>query len=294
MINDEQVNKIVSSLESITVAHMLLPIDINRLILNDYPNAERDLCIYLVQGYYKKFEENAGRPLRSSEKERALIYAKYDATRRLTTELKGLIDRSTLYILVDAQTTGWHQAMEYDNIVELLSSILEGKEGLEEAYDWKFIVEKLIPAACAAQIPVNVVVNASLNVKKLRGMVPAARELLSKQELEQITPEEAKETLHDWLTKTASPTVSYAEFHEELNGWRNKSARQKEIIQGYKFIMPDGKSMMVIPLDSDRDMTMIEQALKNRVEFHLTGFDWIQNQVLPQTKEQRLQHLINV
>lgn len=294
MINDEQVNKIVSSLESITVAHMLLPIDINRLILNDYPNAERDLCIYLVQGYYKKFEENAGRPLRSSEKERALIYAKYDATRRLTTELKGLIDRSTLYILVDAQTTGWHQAMEYDNIVELLSSILEGKEGLEEAYDWKFIVEKLIPAACAAQIPVNVVVNASLNVKKLRGMVPAARELLSKQELEQITPEEAKETLHDWLTKTASPTVSYAEFHEELNGWRNKTARQKQVIQGYKFIMPDGKSMMVIPLDSDRDMTMIEQALKNRVEFHLTGFDWIQNQVLPQTKEQRLQHLINV
>ena len=294
MINDEQVNKIVSSLESITVAHMLLPIDINRLILNDYPNAERDLCIYLVQGYYKKFEENAGRPLRSSEKERALIYAKYDATRRLTTELKGLIDRSTLYILVDAQTTGWHQAMEYDNIVELLSSILEGKEGLEEAYDWKFIVEKLIPAACAAQIPVNVVVNASLNVKKLRGMVPAARELLSKQELEQITPEEAKETLHDWLTKTASPTVSYAEFHEELNGWRNKTAKQKQVIQGYKFIMPDGKSMMVIPLDSDRDMTMIEQALKNRVEFHLTGFDWIQNQVLPQTKEQRLQHLINV
>lgn len=293
MINDEQVNKIVKSLENITVAHMLLPIDINKLMLDDYPNAEKDLCIYLVQGYYKKFEKSVGRALKQSERERALIYAKYDATRRLTTELKGLVDRSTLYILVDAQTTGWHQAMEYENIVELLASILEGKEGMEEAYDWKFIVEKLMPAVMAAQIPVDTVVNASLNIKKLRGLVPAARELLNKQELNQISPEQAKETLNDWLTKTASPNVSYAELHEELNEWRNKDAKQRGVIEGYKVIMPNGKSIMIIPLDSDRDMAMIEQALKNKVSFDFTGFDWIQQQVLPISKEQRLHQLID-
>lgn len=293
MINEKQVTEIVKNLGYITVANMLSAIDIDKLILNDYPNAEKDLCVYLVQGYYKKIVENTGRELTGGEKERALIYAKYSATRRLTTELKGLVDRSTLFILVDAQTTGWHQAMEYDDIAELLASIVEGKEGMDEAYDWKFIVEKLIPAVAAAQIPVDVIVNASLNVKKLRGLVPAARELLDKQGRDQISQDEAKETLNNWLVKAASPTVSYTELHEELNEWRNKSVKHNGPIKGYKIMMPNGKFLVAIPTESDRDLAMIEQALKNRVDICLTGFDWIQEQVLAQTKEHRLHQLVN-
>lgn len=293
MIDDKQVTDIVKNLGYITVKHMSLSIDINRLFLEDYPSAEKDLCVYLVQGYYNKIAGVTGRELSTDEKERALIYAKYNATRRLTTELKGLVDRSTLFILVDAQTTGWHQAMEYDNIVELLSSIMEEKEGMDEAYDWRFIVEKLIPAVMQAQIPVDTIVNASLNVKKLRGLVPAARELLERQGKNEITPDEAKVVLNDWLVKTANPTISYPALHEELNDWRNKVVRQSGPLQGYKVMMPDGKILIVIQAESDREVSMVEQALKNRVDISVAGFDWIQEQVVSQMKESRLHELIN-
>ena len=46
------IKEMVNSLAFITMADMQKPININRIMLDDYDGIERDLCIFLVQGYF--------------------------------------------------------------------------------------------------------------------------------------------------------------------------------------------------------------------------------------------------
>lgn len=283
-------------LQFITLEDMAVEVNLERIMLEDYDSVERDLALFLVQGYFRQFVIDAGGKLNRAGQEKALIIAKWHATRRLASEsdgLSGLVERSKLFMLNDAEHTGWHHYMEYEDVAELLASILEGKEGSAEAYDWKFVVEQLLPAAQKAEIPAKWLYSASLNVKKLRGMVPAARELLKRQQENEIPSKEAEQTLKNWLGKTVDPNVSFSGLHEELNQWRGLSVNRKEPLQGHQIMMPDGNYVIVIETTSDRDVSMVEQALKNRVNLQLTGFDLLQAMVIGQTKRHRLETLYN-
>lgn len=294
MPREVDLNKAIEKLQFITLTDLNQEINIGRILLDDYDGIERDLCLFLIQGYFNEILKDTGEMNRHG-REKAFAYAKWYATRRLSSEkegLTGVIERGKLYMLNDAEKTGWHHALEYDDVAELLASILEGKEGSDEAYDWKFIVEQLMPAAEHADIPADMIMKASLNVRKIRGMVPAARELLRRQEAEDIDSQEAEDTLKDWLKKAIDPNVTSTGFREELNEWRGLSIKRQEPLIGYQIIMPDGKEMICIETENGRDSAMIEQALRNRVELKITGFDWLQYKVLGQTKSFRLEQYI--
>lgn len=274
-------------MESISIADMKKEINIRRIIMGDYDGSERDLCLFLIQGFYNEMLSTSGGNMNRHGLEKAFAYSKWFATKRLSSDkdgLLGLIERGKLFMFNDAEHTGWHHILEYEDVAELLASILEDKEGMDEAYDWKFIVEQLMPAAEKAEIPANMVMEASLNVKKIRGLVPAARELLRKQEEDEIPLEEAEQTLKGWLKKTVDPNTSYTGLKEELNSWRGIVNRNKQPITGYKIMMPNGKWAVFIESENDRDMPMIEQALKNRVDIRITGFDYLQSKIVGETK----------
>lgn len=291
MAREVNLDKIKESMEFIGLADMQIPIDANKILIDDYEGVERDLCILLVQGYFKSILSDKGNDLNKYGQIRALNYAKWYATRRLSSEsggLSGLVERSKLFMLNDAEKTGWHHDLEYNDVSELLASILEGKEGSAEAYDWKFIVEQLLPAAEHAGIPANDIMRASVNVRKIRWLVPPARELIRRQEEENMPLEEAEETLKDWIGKVVDDNVTSPAFREELNRWRGLIMNKKEPLRGYKIMQPNGKFMICIPTESDREVAMIEQALKNRVDISITGFDWLQEKVIGETKAFRL------
>jgi len=274
-------------IDSIQMVDMDKEIKTSRILLDDYDGIERDLCIILVQGYFRNILNTTDPEMNSYGKQKAFVYAKWFTTRRLSSEqngLHGLVERSKMYMLNDAQTTGWHHALEYEDVSELLASILEGKEGKNEAYDWKFIVEQLIPAAEKVGINPNEIMAASTNVKKMRGLVPAARQLIDKQEKEEVTLEEAEAILRSWIQKTMDPNVTYDGFREELNQWRGIILGRQEPILGYKMIMPNNKWAVYIETQSDKDLAIIEQALKNRVTLTITGFDYLQQAVLGTTE----------
>lgn len=287
-------DKAIEKLQFITLIDLDKKINVGRIILDDYDGIERDLCLFLVQGYFNEITKDMeGIDRHGTEK--AFAYAKWYATRRLSSEkegLAGIVERGKLYMLNDAEKTGWHHALEYDDIAELLASILEGKEGSDEAYDWKFIVEQLMPAAEKANILAETVMKASLNVRKIRGMVPAARELLRRQQDDELDTREAENTLKSWLHKAVDPNITSSGFKEELNEWRGLSVGRKEPIRGYRIIQPSGRPILCIELDDDGQATMIEQALRNRVDIQNTGWDWLQTKVLSQTNAYKLDSYI--
>ena len=52
-------------------------------------------------------------------------------------------------------------------------------------------------------------------------------------------------------------------------------------------MMPEGQFMFCIPTTGNRDVAMIEQALKNRVDIRITGYDWLQQKVIGDSKTYR-------
>jgi hypothetical protein len=275
----------MTELEWITVEHMDKEIDIKQIIINDHGNQEGELCIFLTQAYYTHIiEENAGKgaKLNREGQERALSLAKWQTTRRVSSEsdgLAGLVERAKFFMLNDAENTGWHHSLEYDDVSDLLASILEGKEGMNEAYDWRFIVEQLVPAAQQAKIPASMISMATQNVKKVRGLVPAARELLQRHERGEIEPEEAERTLQEWIKETVDDNVSYEGLREKLDHWRGVAVQRDEPFIGYKILMPNGKFMLAIPTRNDRDVAIVEQSLRNKVDIRITGMDWLEKRI---------------
>lgn len=276
-------NQVSGAFTLVTMEDMSKEIDITHALVDEYPGAEIDLAVFLVQGYFKRIVEKLG-PDDKMLLGRALAYAKWYANRRLTQDLHDLIDRSTMFMLNEAENSGWYRELEYDNLTEFLASIYESKEGMTEAYDWRFIVEKLVPAAEQAGVPIQTMMGASLQVKKLRGLVPATRELFARQEAKAIPPEEAQETLTNWLKEVANPKVTFSCFKEDIDAWRGRSVDRAPAVQGYQILMPDGRWWVVVPTGGDAELAMVQQALRTRVDIKISNLSWLVKWVETATK----------
>ena len=292
MNRDIDVNQVANNMQYITLIDMAVSVDIDKVLTEEYDEGPRDFCLYFVQRFYNQIVKERKGTLNRAGLEKALTLAKFSATKVLMVHMGELVDKTKLFMLADAQDTQWFHDMEYDDVAELLSGFLEGKEGMDEAYDWKFIVEKLIPAARKIKVEPGHIVEATLGIKKLRGMVPAARELLRQQEDGEIGEQETHNILTNWLLMAASQDVSYVGMREELDKWRGLIVARDEPRKGYKILMPNGKFMMVIETETDKDISMIEQALRNRVDFSITGFDWLIAKVVGESKASRQDELM--
>ena len=257
-------NSIVNAVHDLTLADMSKEIDIGKLMVKEYPGAERDLAIYLTQQYFNEYDVK--RDVRGV-REQALSYAKYSTINRLMTELPDLIERSTTLMLSAAQESGWFRRLEYDNITELLASIYEEKKalGTNEWYDWRFLVERLVPMAKQMEIDVNTLISASVQHRKLRGVIPAARLCIEQYENDKIDSSKAAEDLHMLMETVADPALSTAQAQQVFDEYRGKSFGGNTPIEGETFVLP-GKTLMVISVD-EKQLSMVEQALRGRVEF---------------------------
>lgn len=262
---------IQSEVSALTLRHMDMKIDIENLLLDDYDTAHIDLAILLTQGYYKRtiklLGDDAGKKQLNN---RALYTAKWFAINRLTTQFKGLIDRTTLFMLADAEESGWYRTdwFGYDDLLGLLSSIADAtEEKASEYYDWNFIVGNLLPACQGFGIAPEQLMSASCNIKKLRGIVPAARELLDKNGNGTITDKKAREDIQ-WMLELASDIdVSYTVMRESIDTYRGKEINRIDPVAGERYILPQGKTLFVIEASSPVEERTIERALVNRVDF---------------------------
>lgn len=284
-------------IESLELHHMEIPIDQEKLLLDDYPEAHVHLSVAITQGFFRRIKED----LPSHDHkflERALAHAKWFAINRLASEMHDLIDRSVLFMLTEAENTGWYRKEEwlgYQDLSELLSSTFEQtEEETSSWYDWKFIVEQLVPAADKFGISPGDIMSASYQVKKLRGMVTTARSLLSKHEANRIDTKDAEAGLAWMLDLVKDPQVSYSSMKDRLNRYEGKIiAGRPEPINAHKFMTPDNKIYYTIEVTDRVTERMIEQALKNRVTFTLTSLGDLFDKVGGMIKSNRKEDDIN-
>ncbi len=277
------VEAVKSHVDELTLLDMTATINTTRVLLDDYPSVHTDLSIRIVQGYYRRIMKDLGEDGAHQEhKKRALDTAKWFAINRLTTQFHDIIDRSTFYMLTEAEQTGWYRSdwFGHDELQELLASIYDATEEKSSAwYDWRFIVEQLVPACERFGIPPGDLMSASCQIRKIRSMVKDARIILERHANKAITDEEAEAGLKFMLDLAKNPKVSISHMREKVDAWQGRSIERPEPIDSKKFMIPGGNTWFVIETNSAIEERMIEMALKNRASFKLTDLGWVVEEI---------------
>jgi hypothetical protein len=278
--------KDVSSLEFITLPHMNQEIDDDELLSTDLPGRAKLLAIRAVQAHYRGIM----RQLKESEEkfyqQRALDTAKYLAISDLP-KLGDAAEDAWLFLSDEANRTGWftQDYFTYQTLDELLASTWGDEEASRsELSDRKFVVTELLPAARDMGIPAGELLSVTMQNRKMRRLVPTARQLINRDD---ITPEEKKEGMDMLIGLAANPRVHYAEFDEKLDVFNGKIAKEPEVIQGAKYIVPGGDTVFFVRVQGSEQERIVELALKNRVELPLTDLTQLFKDVLAMLKSGR-------
>lgn len=265
------VEAVKSHVAELTLMDMKAKINTTHVLLDDYPHVHMDLSVRIVQGYYNRIVKDLGEDAEDVRLlQRALDHAKWFAINRLTTQFHDIIDRSTFYMLTEAEQTGWYRSdwFGHDDLQELLASIYDAaEEGSSSWYDWRFIVEQLVPACNRFGIPPGDLMSASCQIRKIRSMVKDARTILERHANKVITDEEAEAGLKFMLDLAKDPKISISKMREAVDRWQGRSIERPEPIEAHKFMIPGGNTWFVIETNSAIEETMVEQALRNRVDF---------------------------
>lgn len=261
-------DKIAKGIDKITLNDMSVEYDLKSILLDNRDGAEREFACYLIQSYLRRrlesFEDKPDRRVQ----ERVLTESKWFALNQLTTELPSLIDRTNLYMLMEADQTGWYRQMEYQDLTDLMYSMIDDLDPQSsESYDWKFVVEKLVPAARAFGIKPELLGNATHQISKLRLSVPAARVVLERHTAGDITDAQAREDLKWIVGSVADPRISVTKLRPELEHYRGIRQDADVNVKGHIYLTGNESAVMMIQIDTRLQLRVIEQRLRKRVDF---------------------------
>lgn len=266
--------RVADGIENITLNDIKVEYDIEKILLEGYKGAERDLACFLIKKHYEK--RIAGFKSKITDRniqDRVLIESKWFTLDLLTTNLPALIDRTHLYMLIEADQTGWYRKMEYKDLEELIYSMIEDvDQSGSEAYDWRFIVEKLVPAARAFGIKPEMLGNATHQIRKLRQAIPTARLILKRHEAGDLTDAKARKDLKWVVEQLADPKITSFQMKPELDKYRGVVPDSEVEIKGYVYLTGDDTSLMLIEVKSKLEMSIIEQRLRKRVNFQTADY----------------------
>jgi|SRR3972149_3441611 len=286
----EEIDAVINHI-SVNVVERI-EVDMDKVLRNDYESSHVDFAVAIVRAHYRGYVANINAvflrehpgeeppDLTRALKHRALLYAKFGAHTWLIQHAHDLVDRSTTWLLDEAERTGWYRTdyFTWDKLSEMLADIIDAQtEGATQAYDWNTIATKILPAARQFGISPGLLLAATGQVGKLREMAPAYNELEQRMQAGHVTVEEGKERLEWMLTMAADRKISRAQMKEQLNVWRGRVVESIEPLAGWKIIVPSGdhlEEVFVIPTDGAQITSrMIENGLRNRVTFTAIGLE---------------------
>lgn len=186
-----------------------------------------------------------------------------------TKELTQTTERAFVYQLFEADRKGWYHHLpgELDTIEELLATMFDAiEEETGKYYDYKFIVETLMPILRQAGAKPEDVWGLRYAISKARTAVPLLRELLSSiPENESPSPETGAKIL-EIARKISDPNITYRPFKEEVAKERGKAVQALDPIPVEKYFMPGGEQWLLIKAPSDSYARAVELGIRGITE----------------------------
>jgi len=270
--------------KEITSEHMQIEVNIDRLMSSDYPERAMDFYLLGVQKFYKKYMEALGKDANKEMKQRALDYSKRDTIQQLFTHWDGVIDAAKIMSMQEAESSGWYRKdwFSYKDVQELLMSFMTDEDtSISEMFDWKNIVEKVLPMAQSFGVPPAELVKASSQRKKFRCAIPAFNFILNELEKGVITSEYAEKSFKTFLTAVGNPKVTVSEIELAQKKFRRVIVQPPEVIDAFLYLMPADTNRpywLLIPCN-DQERAGIEQLITSRVNVKIGTINELQDTI---------------
>jgi hypothetical protein len=183
-------------------------------------------------------------------------------------------------MLDEAERTGWMHSdfIGFDSLEDLLNNSIDPDSmGIGEVSDWKFVVQQMIPAARNFGVEPEQLFAASCQIKKLRGSVPTARQIIKDLEMGDITEKEAADSFKNVVEWVADPKVTFSQF--ETNIGKREPVEIKRIIDLYDVSIPGGEHWLVIKTETETERVIVEKILKKRIRSKPRALPWLIEQI---------------
>ena len=288
------VQDVQSEIEFVTRAHMGLEVKPERFLTSNHDGAGREMAIYLVQYYYKGFEDSIGEGAHFTLYERGLANAKMMALRQSVDVLPATVDQAKLFLLSDAEETKWYRHFEWDGIQDMLMTMFDDyKEGGSSYSDLKFFAEIIFPLARSAGVSRKEIIGATTQIKKMRAAVAPVRALLDWEKNGKVSKASTERAIRAILRGVANPKISIAKFEVRMARFRGKQIRRKEPLPGQIYILPR-KTRIVIDVETPEDLRFVEVGLRGRVDLSLTDLQVYFDDVTDMLNLRTLRNIIDL
>jgi hypothetical protein len=178
-------------------------------------------------------------------------------------------------MFAEAERSGWfrNDIVGWGELEDMVASTVDATEDdSSEHWAWLTFAKQIVPAAKAAGIETGLLLTSSTQVRKLRHhLVPAWNELSTRMHLGVITPEEGEKDLRWMLEMSANPGVTSSEMKEQVDTWRGIQAHVPDPLVGLTVMVSDNDTIYIQVTRNRTEAHMIENALRNKVNFDVVG-----------------------
>jgi len=275
-------NKIRQQIDLITLDDMRLEIGLEEAILQDSDQAGRITAIWMVQRFF--FNHPGLRKDKLNAKD-VLVQAKYFALEYLMNKWDDLGKGATTVLLNDASQNPWQSEgmFSYQTLENLLADVMDNQTEITGISVWKFVIEQLLPAAKKFGISPAQLCGATTQQRKLRVLIPVAREILSN---EGLTQDEKEADLRKFVSKAADREINATVLNAEAQEYRTRKRHNIQIkIDGYESIMPNGETWIVVKCPTPLDERLVEIQLQNKVDIRVTPWTTFSAQIALMLKD---------
>lgn len=274
-----------SIVKEITLGHMLLSVDIDKIFTEEYPERSHDFLLYSVQRFYLKYlallqKENG--KISSSLQKAALSYARKSTMISVFTQWDAIVKGAQTIAVNEAEQSGWYRDFEYDDIAELLSSFMDDEDiSHTMVLNWKNAAEVVLPLAKRFDVPIEKFVSSTLQRKKFITALPAFNYVHMGLKTGMLDPVQAEAMFEQVISDCANQQISTREMQRRQQVMRGIAISAPPRVDALVYDMPyaDKPLWIVIPA-TEQELSGIEQLLATRVKLSWGKTTMLFNQIM--------------
>ena len=185
-----------------------------------------------------------------------------------TKKAKSTIERAFIYQLYQANSSGWYHNLpgEVDSIEEYLALHFDEMEDqTSEFYDYRFIIEHMMPILKQAGAKPEEIWGLSIATSKARASVPPVRQLLKENgDKDGNVPQHIAQEVLRIAKKVSDPGLSVNAFKQDMDEVRGRTIVVEKLapIPISRYMMPGGEQWILIKAPNEVYFRTVQLGVK--------------------------------
>lgn len=242
-----------------------------RLMTEDYPLAHYDLGKLMIRKIFELNFADKVNVKNRGELEQALAFCKWKALDFLNNHYNELGERTVSLLLADAESSGWHRLyFEYDNVEELLSSMLDDASNANDIAAYRTFRDLLLPIMQRHGIPPGMLLLSTGHARKFRTLRSWAKQVVRMKGDGLLSESQEGQLLSAIVTDAADNNISDREFSAKMDEFVGRKRESPVPINGSLYYTGKDTALIVLRPSNEVEVARIQQKLNGTCDITMS------------------------